>query len=579
MDFLAKITAVGQSAAPIREGAPQGVVAPLPHEAAGVAGVIHLRSIGGGVSGAGSHRVQIFAHEVGGAANALARGVVNQRGDVRGDGDLGVGIALVEDGGDFLQGRVHARVDVRVFEGMVTLVVDDRPGTGALVDPARAGDQVHAGAGLVAEAPAHDRGMVLVAFEGADRAVHVGVGPARVVGGVIDPLPHALEPVRLDVAFEHDPQANLVGEVEQAGVGRVVRGADRVDSHGLHEGEVLACPGLVEHAPLVGTHLVAVDAVEGQGLAVGHEHAVLDGHATKTDAQAPLPRAEAFPALDADARLVEGWVLRAPRAYAAHFDATAAVATILAALERAGERPEAVDAEMPGQMSLLGTEHPGFDGHITHPGLVVGVDPQVFDGAGSEAAQAHRAEDAGQPPLVLILEVGAGAELVHAHGDPIGAGAHGLGHIELVGKARAAGHADPRPVDPHAGLACDAVETQANMTALPVGGKLKGAAVVADGVIVGRERGVDREGEVNVGVGGVAPGALAAQDPVTGHVNLGRIIGNSGLIPGLLDVDEGGGVGGVIDEVPHAVEAENPAVISKVRARGHKRARAGSIGR
>ena len=105
---------------------------------------------------------------------------------------------------------------------MVALVVDDRPGTGALVDPARAGDQVRAGAGLVTEAPAHYRGVVLIALEGPDRAVHVGVGPARVIGGIIDPLPRPLEPVRLYVAFEHDPQADLVGEVEQAGMGRVV---------------------------------------------------------------------------------------------------------------------------------------------------------------------------------------------------------------------------------------------------------------------------------------------------------------------------------------------------------------------
>ena len=230
-------------------------------------------------------------------------------------------------------------------------------------------------------------------------------------------------------------------------------------------------------------------------------------------------------------------------------------------------------------MRLLGAKHPGFDGRITHPGLVVSVDPQVFDGAGSEAAQAHRAEDAGQPPLILILEVGAGAELVHAHGDRIGAGAHGIGHVELVGEARAAGHADPRAVHPHGGLAFDAVETQAHVAALPVGWEVEGAAVVADGVVLGREGRVDREGEVDVRVGGVTPGTLAAQDPVAGHVNLGRIVGRSGLIPRLLNVDEGSGVGAVIGEAPHAIEAENPAVVSEVRARGHKRARAGSIGR
>lgn len=166
-----------------------------------------------------------------------------------------------------------------------------------------------------------------------------------------------------------------------------------------------------------------------------------------------------------------------------------------------------------------------------------------------------------------------------AHGDRIGAGAHGTGHVELVGETRSASHADPRAVHPHAGLAFDAVKTQADVTALPVGGELEGASVVADGVVVGREGRIDREGEVDVGVGGVPPGTLAAQDPVAGHVNLGRIIDGGRLIPGVLDVDEGSGVGAVIGEAPHAVEAENPAVVSEVRARGHKRARAGSIGR
>ena len=113
---------------------------------------------------------------------------------------------------------------------------------------------------------------------------------------------------------------------------------------------------------------------------------------------------------------------------------------------------------------------------------------------------------------------------MHAHGDRIGAGAHGIGHVELVGEARAAGHADPRAVDPHARLAFDAVETQANVTVLPVGGELEGAAIVADRVVVGRERRVHREGEVDVRVGGVTPGALAAQDPVAGHVNGVRVV-------------------------------------------------------
>ena len=155
--------------------------------------------------------MQVFAHEVGGAADTFARRIVDLRCHVRGHGDLCVEIAIVQDGGDLLEGRVHARVNIRVFQGMVALVVDDGAPTRALVDPARTGGQVRPSTRLVAQAPAHNRGMILVPLEGSHCSIQVGVGPARVVGGIVDPLPRPFEAVGLDVTFEHDPQADLVG--------------------------------------------------------------------------------------------------------------------------------------------------------------------------------------------------------------------------------------------------------------------------------------------------------------------------------------------------------------------------------
>ena len=211
MDLLAEVTTVGQGAASVRQGAPQGMIAPFPHESAGVAGVTHLGGVAGRARGAGSHGVQVFAHEVGGAADTFARRIVDLRCHVRGHGDLCVEIAIVQDGGDLLEGRVHARVNIRVFQGMVALVVDDGAPTRALVDPARTGGQVRPSTRLVAQAPAHNRGMILVPLEGSHCSIQVGVGPARVVGGIVDPLPRPFEAVGLDVTFEHDPQADLVG--------------------------------------------------------------------------------------------------------------------------------------------------------------------------------------------------------------------------------------------------------------------------------------------------------------------------------------------------------------------------------
>ena len=230
-------------------------------------------------------------------------------------------------------------------------------------------------------------------------------------------------------------------------------------------------------------------------------------------------------------------------------------------------------------MRILRATHPGLDGRVTNPGLVVGVDPQVFDRPAREVAQTHRAEDAGQPPLVLILEVGAGAELVDAHGDPISTGVHGLGHVEFVGQTGAAGHANPRAVDPHAGLTLDAVEAQGDDTPLPVGRELEGATVVAHRVILGREGRVDGEWEVDIGVGGVTPGAFAAQDPVTGHVDRVRVVADSWFTPGFFNAGPGGRIGTVIDEGPGTVEADNAGIIDQMRARRQECSRTGSIGR
>ena len=277
--------------------------------------------------------------------------------------------------------------------------------------------------------------MVLVALEGAYRAVQVGVCPARVIGGIVDPLPHSFKSVGLNIPLEHDPQPDLVGQVEHARVGWIVGGADRVDTHGLHEGEILAHPPLVEDAPLVGAHLVAVNPIEGEGLPVGRQHSILDGHPTEADAQRSGTINSPSLPFDAHPSVVEDRIVGAPRAHAADLDAATAIDALVDSLKGVREGPQAIDLQVAGEGATPSPTHAGLDGRVADPCLVVGVDPQVLDVAGREVTQAHRAEDARKPPLVLVFEVGAGAELMDAHGDRIDAGSHGLGHVELVGEA------------------------------------------------------------------------------------------------------------------------------------------------
>jgi hypothetical protein len=138
--------------------------------------------------------------------------------------------------------------------------------------------------------------VVLVALDGALDAVEIGATPGRVVTGVGRPgagprarvplvacgepagalgdgigtvgpvvaCPTALETVRLEVALQHHPESELVGEVQQARMRRVVAGADRVDVEALHAREVFARMLLVEDAPAIGVRLVTVHAVEDE---------------------------------------------------------------------------------------------------------------------------------------------------------------------------------------------------------------------------------------------------------------------------------------------------------------------------
>ena len=193
--------------------------------------------------------------------------------------------------------------------------------------------------------------------------------------------------------------------------------------------------------------------------------------------------------------------------------------------------------------------------------------------------QAHGTEDAGKPPLILVLQVAAGAELVNADGDRVRAGADQIGHVELVGQARAARHPHPRAVDPHGGLAFNTVEAQGDDPFPPTVRQVEGAAVVADGILLGRVGRVHREGEVDVRVGGAPVEPVLAQHPVAGDVDiacdgLGRRLG-----PGALSIDEGIGICAEVCEAPGSIEADHARVVGQMGAGRQEGARAGRVGR
>ena len=172
-----------------------------------------------------AHRVGVLAqHERHRPAAGIERGVLERR------------LLAAPDGGDVGMRGVHARPDVHDRARLIALVVERAR---AVPGPDLVGHrgEVAPDARLVAERPQDDARMVPVALDHPRDPVAQSGLPAGVVGRVVAPACLA-EPVRLEVAFIDDPEAEPVGEVQQDGIGRIMRGPDRVDVAAPHEREL-----------------------------------------------------------------------------------------------------------------------------------------------------------------------------------------------------------------------------------------------------------------------------------------------------------------------------------------------------
>ena len=135
--------------------------------------------------------------------------------------------------------------------------------------------------------------------------------------------------------------------------------------------------------------------------------------------------------------------------------------------------------------------------------VVVGVDEEIPDRAGPFADERHAPEDAGQPPHVLVLEVGSGRPLVHAHRDHVAAGPDEVRDVELADEPAALAVTDGSPVDEHGEARVHPVETDHGRPAeVPFRGQRDVPPVLPRRVVAGHPRRVDRERVDHVGVGG-----------------------------------------------------------------------------
>jgi Alpha-L-fucosidase len=232
--------------------------------------------------------------------------------------------------------------------------------------------------------------VVLVPFDHAAHPVQQRVRPLWIVGRIAAPVGLA-EALRLQVALVQYPHAELVAQVEEGRVRRVVAGAYRVDVVLLHQLKVGEHGGGGQRATEVGVELVPVDPAQQDRRSVHPQLTVHDGHGAEADAQrGALSR-----------RVHDGVVqprcLRAPRLHRHHV--------------RVAGRP--VDAEFRHRDPR---RRGGLDPQGTQAGgvVVAGVHEEVTDAAGRPGDERDVPEDARQRMLVdtvskggnLLLNVG-----------------------------------------------------------------------------------------------------------------------------------------------------------------------------
>jgi hypothetical protein len=334
-------------------------------------------------------------------------------------------------------------------------------------------------AGLVAERPHDDGGVVLVPLRHPHDPLEHGGRPPRVLGEA----PQV--GVRLDVGLVDHVHAEAVAHVVEVVVVRVVRRAHGVQVVLLHQHDVRLDRRRRDRLPPPGVVVVAVDALDQDGPPVDEQLVAPDLHATEADPQRHDVDHGAVGVEEGDGEVVEGRHLRGPRGDLRHrqldrrapplerHPAHEVVGGVLEADGGVGRHPGHLHDRPPPLRPVAR----GTDDHL-RPEVAV-PRARVPVGHGVDVADVHRwrgderdaAVQPGVVPVVLVLEVG-GIRPAH-HRQREVEGRPRLDEVGEVERRREAGvlaHADRHAVHVHVEHRLGTADVQHDPPATPARG-------------------------------------------------------------------------------------------------------------
>ena len=170
----------------------------------------------------------------------------------------------------------------------------------------------------------------------------------------------------------------------------------------------------------------------------------------------PQPQRHRLPGR-ADRGVVEARGLGRPRLHGSDVDGRQVGGGVEAPMRtQLGDRER--DGEAPGDLRVDRAAASGESG----------AQPHVVQAGVRPAEQGDVAEDPGQPPLVLVLDVAHGRPLVHPHDEHVAAGDEQAGDVELLHQPAALADPDLGAVEHHPVHRLDAVEAQQHPRDVPV---------------------------------------------------------------------------------------------------------------